>query len=214
MATIERSRGAALRRGLIVEAASVLWMIVEAVVAIGAGLAARSGASVAFGLDSVVELIAAGVLISRLQAEAGGRERSEVERVERVSGRIVGAILYLLAAFVVAESLATLIFRIEPSPSPLAIGLAVAALVVMPILVRIKRRVADAIDSPALRGDAACGITCAYMAATLLVGLALNALFGWWWADPLAALAIVYFLVREASEAWKGECCDGSGCGC
>ena len=82
----------------------------------------------------------------------------------------------------------------------------------MPLLARVKRNVAESIGSPALKGDAACTITCAYMAATLLGGLALNALFGFWWADPIAALGIVYFLVREGREAWNGDCCDDECC--
>jgi divalent metal cation (Fe/Co/Zn/Cd) transporter len=89
------------------------------------------------------------------------------------------------------------------------IGLALVAVVGMPILARTKGNVANAIGSAALRGDAACSLTCAYMAAALLGGLALNALFGWWWADPIAALSIVYFLVREGREAWNGDdCCE------
>jgi len=88
------------------------------------------------------------------------------------------------------------------------------SMVGMPLLARAKTAVAESIGSPALKGDAACSITCAYMAATLLGGLALNALFGWWWADPIAALGIVYFLVREGREAWSGEgcCCEEDCC--
>jgi divalent metal cation (Fe/Co/Zn/Cd) transporter len=198
-----------LRRGLLIEGVTIIWMVVEAVVAIGVGVTARSGASLAFGIDSLIELGSAGVLVWRLRAESERRPMAEVEGIERTAGRIVGGVLFALAAYVVLQSLATLILRIEPEPSLVGIGLAIAALVGMPILARIKVGVAESIGSAALKGDAACSVTCAYIAATLLGGLALNALFGWWWADPVAALGIVYFLVREGREAWSGDsCCD------
>src|SRR5215469_3758941 len=180
-----------LRRGLLIEGVTIVWMVVEAVVAIGVGVTTRSGAALAFGIDSLIELGSAGVLVWRLRAEAERRPTAEVEAIERKAGRIVGGVLFALAAYVVLQSLAALVLRIEPEPSLVGIGLALAALVGMPLLARIKVGVAESIGSAALKGDAACSITCAYMAATLLGGLALNALFGWWWADPVAALAIV-----------------------
>lgn len=198
-----------LRKGLLVEAISVVWMVVEAAVAIGVGVSARSGAALAFGLDSLIELGAAGVLIGRLKAEYDRRPAAEVESIERRAGRIVGAALFALAAYVILQSAATLVLRLEPKPSFAGIVLAAAALVLMPLLARIKTRVAESIGSPALKGDAACSLTCAYMAAALLAGLALSAAFGWWWADSIAALGIVYFVVREGREAWSGDdCCD------
>ena len=202
-----------LRRGLRVEGVTIVWMVVEAAVAIGVGISTRSGAALAFGVDSVIELGSAGVLVWRLRAEFDRRPPEEVERIERKAGRIVGGALYALAAYVVLQSLAVLFLHVEPEPSALGIALAIAATVGMPVLARVKTGVAEAIGSPALKGDAACSVTCAYMAATLLVGLVLNALFHWWWADPVAALGIVYFLVREGTEAWNGDdCCSEDGC--
>ncbi|MGH2458555.1 MAG: cation transporter [Chloroflexota bacterium] len=209
MAIRRQSRAGALRQGLVIEAISIIWMAFEAIVAIDVGITARSGAALAFGLDSVIELGSAGVLVWRLRAEFAASSDEEIETAERKAGRIVGAALLGLAGYVILQSIATLLLRIEPEPSVIGIGLAALALVGMPILARVKRQVAGAIESPALRGDAACSITCAYMAATLLGGLAVNALFGWWWADPLAALGIVYFLIREGREAWNGDdCCN------
>ena len=202
-----------LRRGILIEGVTIVWMVIEAAVAIGVGITTRSGAALAFGIDSVIELGSAGVLVWRLRAEFDQRPRADIEVIERKAGRIVGGALFALAAYVVLQSAVTLVMRVEPRPSLVGIGLALAAVIGMPVLARIKRGVAESIGSAALKGDAACSITCAYMAATLLGGLALNALFGWWWADPIAALGIVYFLVREGREAWNGDtCCDDECC--
>jgi divalent metal cation (Fe/Co/Zn/Cd) transporter len=198
-----------LRRGLLIEGITIAWMIVEAVVALSVGVMIRSGAALAFGLDSLIELVSAGVLVWRLRAEFGATRSEQIEATERRAGRLVGGALFVLAGYTILQSAVAILLRIEPERSLLGIGLALAAVVGMPILARTKRNVANAIGSAALRGDAACSLTCAYMAATLLGGLALNALFGWWWADPIAALGIVYFLIREGREAWNGDdCCD------
>jgi divalent metal cation (Fe/Co/Zn/Cd) transporter len=213
MASEVAKRGQYLQRGLVVEGVTIAWMVVEAVVAIGVGVTARSGAAIAFGVDSLIELGSAGVLVWRLRAEAEPRPPHEVEAIERRAGRIVGGALFALAAYVVLQSVAALVWRVEPTPSLPGIALALAALIAMPVLAKVKIGVAESIGSPALKGDAACSMTCAYMAATLLGGLAMNVLFGWWWADPLAALGIVYFLVREGREAWNGDsCCDDDCC--
>ena len=204
-----RRRQNDLQRGLLIEGISIAWMVVEAVIALMVGVTARSGAALAFGLDSLIELASAGVLVWRLRAEFSVEVPDEIEATERRAGRLVGGALFLLAGYTLLQSAATLLLGIRPEASLPGIGLAVAAMIAMPILARIKRSVATAIGSPALRGDAACSITCAYMAAALLAGLALNALFGWWWADPISALGIVYFVIREGREAWSGEeCCD------
>lgn len=202
-----------LQRGLVIEAITIGWMIIEAIVAIGVGLTARSGAALAFGIDSFIELGSAGVLVWRLRAEFDASPPTRIEMIERKAGRLVGGALFALAGYVVLQSVAALFLRIEPDVSLPGIALSAAALVGMPILARVKGNVAVAIGSPALKGDAACSLTCAYMAATLLGGLALNALFGWWWADPIAALGIVYFLIREGREAWNGDECGCNECG-
>ena len=202
----------AIRAGIRIEWLTIGWMIVEAAVSVAAGLAAGSIALLAFGVDSVIELISATTLLWRLRLEDTGPAAAErIERAERLASRVVGASLLALAVYVVLQSGYDLRTRSAPERSLPGIAVAAAALVVMPALVRAKRRVASTIGSAALRGDAACGVVCAYMAATLLAGLVLRAAFGWWWADPVAALGIVYFIVREGREALAGTrdgCCD------
>jgi len=186
-------------------------MAIDALVSVGAGLATGSIALLAFGFDSVLELVSAGVLMWRLRMESLGIvPRNWIEQAERQASRVVGWSLLILAAYVVIQSAYNLWTKAAPESSPIGIGLAGAALLVMPALVMTKLRVASAINSPALKGDAACGVVCFYMAATLLVGLILRAWLGWWWADPVAALGIVYFIVREGHEALTAE----DGCGC
>ena len=172
----------------------------------------RSGAALAFGVDSIIELGSAGCWYGGCGRRSATRSPERIEAIERRAGRIVGGALFAFTGYVVIQSLVSLALHVEPEPSLLGIALAVVATVGMPVLARVKRKVAKEIGSSALKGDAACGITCAYMAATLLGGLALNALFGWWWADPIAALGIVYFLVREGREAWNGDCCADDCC--
>ncbi len=208
----ERDR--AIRAGVRVELATVAWMVVEAVVAIGAGVLARSVLLTAFGIDSVVELVSGGVLLWRLTAEARGGSLERVERAENRAAWVTGLALALLCVYVVASAVAGLIAHGRPATSPVGLALSVAALVVMPILAWRKRGIAARIDSAALRGDAACSTTCAYMAATLLVGLALNAAWGWWWAEDVAALCFLYWLVSEAREALQGARAGRGGCGC
>ena len=162
--------------------------------------------------EQAVELGSAGVLVWRLRTEFNEGTPTRIEAIERKAGRIVGGALFALAGYVVLQSVATLLLHVEPDASIPGIVLAAVATVGMPILARVKGNVAVSIGSPALKGDAACSMTCAYMAATLLGGLAVNALFGWWWADPIAALGIVYFLVREGREAWNGDACCGDDC--
>jgi divalent metal cation (Fe/Co/Zn/Cd) transporter len=200
-------RAASLRAGIRVEWLTLGWMILEVTVALWAGLAARSIALIAFGLDSVIELISATVVLARLRAEDRGPAMTagQVEHAEHRASRVVGWTLLALAAYVVIHSAYDLLTRSTSAPSPAGMVLAAAALVVMPLLVRTKRRISSALGSAALRGDAAEGVVCAYMAATLLAGLVLRAAFGWWWADPVAALGIVYFIVREGREALMGE---------
>jgi len=204
-------RAADIRAGIRVEWLTIFWMVIEALVSVGAGLAAGSIALLAFGLDSVLELVSAGVLMWRLRIESlGVVPPNRIEQAERQASRVVGWSLLTLAAYVVIHSGYDLWTRAASESSPVGIGLAASALLVMPALIRTKLGVASAINSPALKGDAACGVVCVYMAATLLVGLVLRAWLGWWWADPLAALGIVYFIVREGREALTAH----DGCGC
>jgi divalent metal cation (Fe/Co/Zn/Cd) transporter len=207
-------RKADVRAGVRIEIVTVAWMTIEAVVAIAAGFLARSVLLTAFGFDSVVELVSGGALLWRLATEAHGGSLARVERAENRAAWIAGIGLVLLCVYIAATSALSLWSHNHPSRSLVGIGLAVCAVLLMPILVWQKRRIADRINSPALRADAACSLTCAYMAATLLAGLALTALFGWWWADALAALALLYWIVPEAREALEGARAGRTACMC
>jgi divalent metal cation (Fe/Co/Zn/Cd) transporter len=203
-----------LRQGITVEVVTIGWMLVEAAVAIGAGIAAHSVVLVAFGFDSVIELASGAILLWRLATEARGDSLERVERAEWLASWGVGIGLALLCVYVLASGVTGLILHNQPERSGIGIALAVAALVVMPLLVGRKRVLAERLGSAALRGDAACSITCSYMAATLLLGLVLNAVFGWWWADSLAALALLIWLVPEARETLESARAGRGGCAC
>lgn len=188
---------------------SVGWNVVEGVVAIAAAAVAGSRALGGFGLDSAVESISAGVLLWRLGAERRDPER--VERVEAVAVRAIGITFLVLAAYVGVDAVRSLVVGDRPDASPVGIALTLVSLVVMPVLARRKRRVANALDSRAGQADSAQTRACAYMSAVVLAGLALNAAWGWWWADPVAALGIVVFLVKEGRQALMAQriddCC-------
>jgi divalent metal cation (Fe/Co/Zn/Cd) transporter len=210
----DRERGVAVHAGIRIEQVTIAWMIVEAVVAIGAGLLARSVLLTAFGIDSVIELVAGGVLLWRLLTEARGGSLDRVTKAENRAAWVTGVSLALLCLYVTASAAASLLTRTEPDRSYAGIAVALAAVIGMPVLARQKRAIAAKLDSAALRGDAACSITCAYMAGTLLVGLLLDGVLGWWWADSLAALALLYWLSGEAREALAGARAGRGGCAC
>jgi divalent metal cation (Fe/Co/Zn/Cd) transporter len=194
-------RAADVERGVRLELFTVAWMVLEAAVAIGAGVVARSLLLVAFGLDSVIELISGAVLLWRLRVEARGGNLERVERAEQAARRIVAVALIGLSVYVLATAGYGLVTRSHPEGSPVGIGVSLAAVVVMPLLVLGKRRVAKRLGSEALKGDAASSLTCGYMAGTVLVGLVLDALFGWWWAEDVAALVFLVWLIGETREA-------------
>jgi divalent metal cation (Fe/Co/Zn/Cd) transporter len=195
------ARGAAIERGIRLEVVTIAWMIAEALLAIGAGIAARSVLLTAFGFDSVVELLSGIVLWRRLKFEAQGRSRDGIERMERTAARISGVLLILLCAYVVATSLGGLLLGLKPEGSILGIAVSGAALVVMPLLALAKRRANREIGSASLRADIAETITCAYLAAITLVGIALSSLLGFWWLQYVAAVALLIWLVPETREA-------------
>jgi len=206
------SREYDVRAGVAVEWFTIGWMAIEAAVSLSAGIMASSIALVAFGIDSMIELVSAGVLLRRLLLERDYAQvdPQRVERAERTASRVVGWSLVALAVYVTLHSGYDLWTRAVPDASPVGVALAACALVVMPVLVRVKLRVAAGINSAALKADAMCGIVCAYMAGMLLTGLGLRAAFAWWWADPLAALGLVYFIAREGREALTDDCgCHG-----
>src|SRR5579875_2306730 len=199
--------------GAWIEAVALLWMIIEATISLTVGYRTHSVSLQGFGLDSIIELISGGVLLWRLLVERRKHDAEVVERAEHIAAWIAALGLFALALYIIAESTWTFWMRSYPLTSWWGIGLALAAAVIMPVLWQGKLRVAEHIGSAALKADAMCSATCAYMSLTLLVGLGLNALFGWWWADPLAALALVYFIVREGQEALH-EAHTGEACGC
>jgi divalent metal cation (Fe/Co/Zn/Cd) transporter len=199
------TRSSLLVRGLWLEYLTVGWNIAEGLIAVGAGLAAGSIALVGFGVDSFVESISGAVLIWRLGAEARGADEERVGHVERRAARLVAVSFLILAAYVAFEAVRTLAVQDRSDASPVGIALTAVSLIVMLWLARAKRDTGVALDSRALIADSHQTFACWYLSATTLAGLALNALFGLWWADPVAALVIAVFLVREAREAWEGE---------
>ncbi len=209
----KHSRAGQIRLGVWIEALSLAWMVVEASIAITVGLLAHSISLEGFGFDSIVELVAGGVLLWRLLVEQRGASLASIERAERRAAWITAISLFALALYIVAGSGYSLLTRSHPQVSWWGIGLAIAAAIVMPLLWQGKLRVARHIGSAALKADAVCSVTCAYMSFTLLIGLLLNTLFGLWWADSLAALTLVYFIVQEGREALH-EARTGETCSC
>ncbi len=195
-----------LSRGIRLEYLTVGWNIAEGVIAVSAGVAAGSIALIGFGVDSFVETISGAILLWRLRAEAGGdADEERIEQVERRAERLVGVSFAILAAYVAFEAIRTLAAGDRPDASPVGIVLTAVSIAVMLWLARAKRETGEALASRALIADSHQTYACWYLSVTTLAGLALNAVFGLWWADPLAALVIAVFLVREAREAWAGE---------
>jgi divalent metal cation (Fe/Co/Zn/Cd) transporter len=195
-------QSADVRRGRRLEYLTIAWNSLEAIAAIGAGLFAGSIALVGFGVDSVVETSSGAILLWRL------RDGERGERRERPALRLVGFSFLLLAAYVAFDAVKSLVMREPPEASYIGIGIATLSLIVMPLLARAKRRVAVNLNSRALKADSRQTDLCAYLSAILLGGLLLNALFGWWWADPLAALVMFPIIAREGVQALRGETCD------
>lgn len=202
-----------VRLGVWIEVVTILWMTIEASVAITVGFTTRSVSLQGFGIDSIVELIAGGILLWRLLVEQRGGSVERIEYAERRASWVTASSLFALALYIVGDSALTFFTGTRPEASWWGVGLAVAAAIIMPLLFIGKLRIAQRIGSAALKADAACSVSCAYMSLTLLTGLLLNRLFGWWWADPLAALALVYFLLQEGREALH-EARTGEACSC
>ena len=203
---IERTR--LLRRGVWSAWATVGWNIIEGVIAISAGAVASSVALIGFGIDSFVETASGAVVGWRLHAELTSHaDHERAEQMERRAGKIAGALLLGLSAYIIIDAGRRLLgYGTEAQESTVGIVLTAISLVIMPFLGRAKLRLATALGSGALRADAYETITCSWLSLTTFVGLILNAVFGWWWADPLAALAIVPLAIREGLEGWRGDC--------
>lgn len=191
-----------VRRARLLARVGLAWHGIEAAIALGAGIVAGSIALVGFGADSVIELIAGFVVLWRF---AEVRQGSEV--AERRAQRLIAASFALIAAYVGVEAARSLLIAAEPDASWVGIGLSVVTLMTMPLLARAKTSVARELNSSAGVSEARQTVLCSYMAGALLVGLSANALFGWWWADPVAGLAIAGLALSEARSAWRGEQC-------
>ena len=188
------------RRAQLLAATSVTYNVIEAVVAVSAGLVAGSVALVGFGLDSVVEVSSGLIILWQF------RHRLPETR-EKQALRLLAFSFFALAAYVGFESIRTLITGADPDTSPVGIGLAIASLIVMPFLSWAQRRTGKAHGSNAVVADSTQTLLCTYLSAVLLVGLVLNATLGWGWADPIAGLIIAGVAIREGVEAWRGEGC-------
>lgn len=196
------ARAESVRQGRWLAGLTLGYNLVEGIVAIAAGTAAASVALVGFGVDSGIELSAGAVALWRLAHDADPVAR---ERAERRANRLIGLSFLALAAWVAFESVGALARREAPSASPVGIALAALSLAVMPWLAWRKRRVARALGSAALAAEATQTMVCTWLSAILLGGLGLNALAGWWWADPAAALAMVPLIAREGVEGLRGR---------
>ena len=198
------------RTAVRLEYATVGWNVVEAVVAVGSGIVAGSVALVAFGLDSAIEVVSATVVLVHLRAVLAGAEPNAVH--QRRALRTIAVTFFALATYVTVDAAVTLLRGDRPSASPLGVAVTSAAVIVMPTLAWAKSRTARALSTHGRQGsavllnaDAAETLLCAVLSAATLVGIGANAAFGWWWADPLAGLVVVYFAVREGREAWEGK---------
>jgi divalent metal cation (Fe/Co/Zn/Cd) transporter len=199
-----------VKRGRRLEYFTIGYNSLEGLVAVVAGLLAGSIALVGFGFDSMIEVTSGAVLLWRLYADVDEEKR---ERVEAISLRIVGVCFLALGAYVGYDSIKSLVRHEAPHESIPGIVLAIASLIVMPLLVRAKRKVAHGISSGALMADAKQTELCTYLSAILLGGLLLNAILGWWWADPVAALVMLPIIIKEGIEGLRGEtCCEDEAC--
>jgi divalent metal cation (Fe/Co/Zn/Cd) transporter len=192
-----------LQRVQRIQTLTLIWMSVEAAVSLGAAFTARSSALLAFGADSLVELLSAAIVYRHFNAP------SQRGHLEERAGILTGGLLFVLAALVATTSVLTLFGHVEAHPSYTGIVLLGLAAVIMPWLTAQKRQLSVRTSSAALRADAAESAVCGYLALITLAGLAVNAVWGVRWADPVAALALLPLIIREGREAWKGRpCCD------
>jgi divalent metal cation (Fe/Co/Zn/Cd) transporter len=201
-AAAERAR--LVRRARLLAWGGNAWHVVEFAIALGAGVAAGSIALVGFGFDSLIESFAGFIILWRFAAS-----RAQSENAERRAQQFIAASYFLLAAYVGLESVRTFLGSGHPEGSWVGIGLAAFTAPTMPLLARAKQRVGRRLNSSATVSEAAQNMICAYLSVALLLGLGANALFGWWWADPAAALVVAGVAVREGILSRRGGgCCD------
>ncbi|MBI2218079.1 MAG: cation transporter [Candidatus Rokubacteria bacterium] len=203
-------RAGAAASGKTLQYVTIGWNTAEGVIAIAAGVAAGSIALVGFGLDSAIEVSASLAALWRLHRDHDEEAR---EAAEGRALRLIGLSFLALAAYVLWEAASTLLERQPPEHSIVGIVLASLSLVVMPVLAHVKRRIATRLESGALEAETRQTEICAWLSLILLVGLALNASLGWWWADPVAGIVMVPLIAREGIEAVRGKtcCCGGEG---
>jgi divalent metal cation (Fe/Co/Zn/Cd) transporter len=197
-------RGRVTRRGQWLQWQTIAWNSAEFVVAVTAGILVGSVALVGFGVDSAIEVASSIAALWRLHNDADEETR---ERAEHRTLRVIGACFLLLAGYVLYDAIDTLIGRRAPLHSTVGMVLAALSLAVMPLLARLKRRIASTLESGALEAETRQTEVCAYLSALLLAGLVLNAWFGWWWADPVAGLAMTPLIAKEGWEAIRGRTC-------
>lgn len=198
---LDPARTAVLRRRIrIVVAITITWNVIEACVALLAGSAASSAALIGFGLDSIVEVLSAAAVAWQFSAP-------DPQQREKVTLRVIAVSFFALAAYVTVDALLSLTGLRDPEHSPVGIAVAALSLVVMPFLSWFERRTGRELGSASAIADSKQTLICTYLSAALLVGLLLNALLGWAWADSVAALVIAVLAVREGVEAWKGDPC-------
>jgi divalent metal cation (Fe/Co/Zn/Cd) transporter len=204
-ATPSATRVRAVRRGQWLTWTTLLYNSMEGLLSVGAGLLAGSVALIGFGADSFIEVMASVAAIWRLQVDADAQRRAFAEARAL---RVIGLCFLALATYIAVEAMYSLVVRAAPDESLLGIAVAAASLVVMPVLAHAKRQVAGVLASRAIRAEARQTDICMYLSAILLGGLGLNAILGWWWADPVAALAMAPFIAWEGREALRGRGCD------
>lgn len=201
VAVIAPERSGVLRRRIrIVVAITIAWNVIEAIVALFAGATASSAALIGFGLDSIVEVLSAAAVAWQFAAP-------DPEKREKTALRVIAFSFFGLAAYVSVDAVLSLTGLREPEHSPVGIIIAALSLVVMPFLSWFERRTGRELGSASAIADSKQTLICAYLSAAVLVGLLLNGVLGWAWADSVAALVIVIFAVREGIEAWKGDAC-------
>lgn len=205
LAPAERSK--LERRARLLAWGGIVWHFVEFAIAVGAGVAAGSIALIGFGADSLIEALAGFVVLWLFTGSRVGSARAE-----RRAQQLVALTFFVLAAYVGVEAVRTLITAHHPDASWVGIGLAAFTAPTMPLLARAKRRIGSQLSSSAAVQEASQTQLCAYLSVALLVGLGSNALFGWWWADPLTALAIAGVALKEGRESWRGEGCSDGCC--
>jgi len=200
----DQERRAVARHGRRLQYLTIAWNSAECLISIGAGLVAGSIALIGFGFDSAIEVASSLAALWRL---ARDEDEAARERAERRALRVIGACFMALAIYIAVDAIKALINREAPAASVVGIVIAALSLVVMPVLVHLKRRVAAQLNSGALEAETRQTAVCAFLSAILLAGLGLNAWLGWWWADPLAGLAMVPLIAKEGIEALRGETC-------